>query len=352
MTHSFNPLRRLVLAAGLALPLAGGLVSGLAHAADKAAAAPEKIAIGISNRSLLGLPVVVAKERGFFAEEGLDVGIDYFAGGTPATAALIGGSVQFIDAAFENNIKAVKNGQKLVSVLNLQTDFAGAVIVRKDVADKLAGKPTVADLKGLKIGTLARGGFADVSTRYILADAGLDAEKDVTLVPIRGADRQLTAGEAGEIEAAFVMEPWSVIAVEKSNKWAYVLNITTGEGPKVFQGLGYITLQTTRDYVKTNRPIVEKVVRALVKAQSYIVDPANIDALAAIADREYGGSGVDVVKISLARQAHSFAPALSPENVAKTSELLLKSGAIAAPAPSFDEVVDTSFAPLWSAFRK
>lgn len=342
MIQMFQSLgRRLALAAALAAGLSGGV-----------AQAAEKVAIGISNRSLLGLPVVVAKERGFFAEEGLDAQIDYFAGGTPSTAALIGGSVQFIVAAFENNIKAVKNGQKLVSVLNLQTDFAGALIVRKEAIPKVTGKPTVADLKGLKIGTLARGGFADVSTRYILNDAGLDPEKDVTLVPIRGADRQLTAGEAGEIDAAFVMEPWSVIGVDKSKTWAFVLDITTGEGPSVFQGLGYITLQTTRDYVAKNRPTVEKVVRALVKAQHFIVDPANIDVLAEIADREYGGSGLDVVKLSLARQAHSFSPTLTAGNVAKTSELLVKSNSITAPAPTFEEVVDVSFAPLWKPAGK
>ncbi|MFG1403341.1 ABC transporter substrate-binding protein [Xanthobacter sediminis] len=342
-SHSLS--RRLALAAVLAASLAAGLSAGVAQAA-------EKVAIGISNRSLLGLPVVVAKERGFFADEGLDAQIDYFAGGTPSTAALIGGSVQFITAAFENNIKAVKNGQKLVSVLNLQTDFAGALIVRKDAIPKVAGKPTVADLKGLRIGTLARGGFADVSTRYILNDAGLDPEKDVTLVPIRGADRQLTAGEAGEIDAAFVMEPWSVIAVETSKKWAFVIDITAGEGPQVFQGLGYITLQTTRDFVEKNRPTVERVVRALVRAQHFIVDPANIDAVAQIADREYGGSGLDVVKLSLARQAHSFSPILTPQNVAKTSELLIKSNSIPAPAPTFEEVVDVSFAPLWKPAGK
>lgn len=333
-------------------PLAAALGAAFLMLASAGAQAADRIGIGISNRSLLGLPIVVAKDKGFFAAEGLDVSIDYFAGGTPSTAALIGGSVQFIDAAFENNIKTVKRGQKIVSVLNLQTDFAGAVVLRKDLADKLGRKPAVADLKGLKIGTLARGGFADVSTRFILADAGLDAEKDVELVPVRGADRQLAAGEAGEIEAAFVMEPWNVIGVEKTDKWAYVLNITTGEGPKIFQGLGYITLQTTRDYVASNRPIVEKVVRAVVRAQGFIVDSANIDELARIADREYGGSGVDVVKISLARQAHSFSPALTPENVAKTSELLIKSGAIEAPAPSYAEVVDDSFAPLWTRLGK
>ncbi|MGF7159612.1 NitT/TauT family transport system substrate-binding protein [Rhodoligotrophos appendicifer] len=338
--HGFGRLLALTLMAG---SLALGSIQAMAN---------EAIHIGVSNRSLFGLPVLVAQQKGFFKEEGVEVTIDYFGGGTPATAALIGGSVQFIDAAFENNVKTVKRGQPIVTVMNIQTDFAGAIIVRKDIADKFGGKPTLENLKGLRLGTLARGGFADVSARYVLHKAGLEPDVDVQLVPIKGSDRQLTAGEAGEIEAAFVMEPYGAIGVEGQDKWAYVINITAGEGPDVFQGLGYITLQTTRDYVKEHRPTVEKVVRALVKAQSYINDPKNIDELSSIADKEYGGAGVDIMKVSIERQVHAFQPAMNPKMVDKTVELLVSSKSIEAPAPSYEEVVDTSFAPLWEQFKK
>jgi NitT/TauT family transport system substrate-binding protein len=313
--------------------------------------AQEKVAIGISNKSLLGLPILIAKEKGFFAKAGLDVSIDYFNGDVPATAALIGGSVQFVDAAFENNVKAVKKGQPVVSIMGLQTDFAGAIIVRKDVADKLGGKLSAESLKHLRIGTLARGGFADVATRYIVGNARLDPVKDVELIPIRGADRQLLAGDAGEIDAAFVMEPWNVIAVDGSKKWKYVVDLSRGEGPSVFQGIGYTTMQTTRAYVKSNRPTAEKVVRAVADALDYIRAPKNLDDVAAIANREYGAPGVDIMKISLNRQAASFSPRLTPAAMEKTVYLLLKSESLDAPAPGFNEVVDVSFAPLWTEAR-
>ncbi|MDX5628363.1 MULTISPECIES: ABC transporter substrate-binding protein [unclassified Brenneria] len=324
----------------LATLLLTGLLTGQALA--------ESLHIGVSNRSLLGLPIVIAKEKGFFEQQGLDVAIDYFAGGVPATAALIGGSVQFIDVAFENNIKAVKKGQPIISIVNLQTDFAGALVVRRDALKGLDHPPTVKDLKGLRVGTLARGGFADVSMRYIAKDAGLDPEKDLILTPIRGADRQLTAGEAGEIDAAFVMEPWNVIAVESSGKWDYVLDLTKGQGPDVFQGLGYTTLQTTRDYVKEHRDTADKVVKALVASLHYIVQPENINTVAEIANKEYGNPGVEVIKTSLQRQLHTFSPQLSESALQKTGHLLLESKSIEAPLPAFSEVVDTSFAPLWN----
>lgn len=312
-------------------------------------AVAEEIHIGISNRSLLGLPIIVAQQQGFFEAEGLTVTVDYFGGGVPATAALIGGSVQFVDAAYENNIKAVKQGQPLVSVLNLQRDFAGAIVARKDVLEGREAKTGAEALKGLRIGTLARGGFADVSTRFILRDAGIDPDKDVELAPIKGADRQLAAGEADQIDAAFVMEPWNVIATE-SGKWSYLLDLTSGEGPDLFHGLAYTSLQTTTDYLDANPETSEKTVRALVKALSFIVDEANIDTVAQIADAEYGQPGLEIMKASLARQARTFTPHLTEESAAKTAQLLLDSGVIEAPLPSYSETVDRRFEAIWDEF--
>lgn len=57
--------------------------------------------------------------------------------------------------------------------------------------------------------------------------------------------------------------------------WAYVVNITDGEGPKIFEDLGFIALQTTRDHLKQNRAVDEKMVCAMVKAQNFISDPKN-----------------------------------------------------------------------------
>ena len=311
-----------------------------------------EVQIGISNRSLLGLPVLIAEKKGFFEKEGLKVSIDYFAGGVPATTALIGGSVQFVDAAFDNNVRAVKTGQPVVSIANLQTDFAGAIVVRKDVVRKLGRAPGVKDLKGLRIGTLARGGFADVATRYIDTEAGFNPEKDIELVPIRGADRQLAAGEANQIDAAFVMEPWNVIAVDQQKDWEYVLDLTSGQGPDLFQGLGYTTLQTTRQYLKDHRATAEKVVRATVAALQYIVNPANLDDVAKIADAEYGKPGVDVLKKSIQRQVRTFDPHLPAQALDKTAKLLLQSQSITAPVPGDAELVDRSFKPIWDTFKR
>jgi NitT/TauT family transport system substrate-binding protein len=70
--------------------------------------APEKVSVGIGGVALMVyLPTALAKAKGFFAEEGLDVEIlDIKGGGSQAASALIGGSVDFSANAIDHAIKA------------------------------------------------------------------------------------------------------------------------------------------------------------------------------------------------------------------------------------------------------
>ncbi|MGH9285532.1 MAG: ABC transporter substrate-binding protein, partial [Acidimicrobiales bacterium] len=67
------------------------------------------------------------------------------------------------------------------------------------VAGKNAGISKVADLKGKKIGYVA-GSAQDILLRLTLRDAGLDADKDVTLVRVGFAD-MANALDRGDIDA-------------------------------------------------------------------------------------------------------------------------------------------------------
>lgn len=313
------------------------------------ALAQAKIKIGSSVKAIFSLPLYVAEANGYFKEEGLDVETIFFAGGPAATAAILGGSVEFISSALENSMKLAKRGQPTLNILTMQADFSGALVIRKDVAAKLGHKPTVADMKGLRIGTLQRGGFADSAVRYLLVDGGLDTEKDVQLIPVRGFDKHLAAGKAGEIDASLMVEPWQTIAVHEVGEWQMVTNMTIGEGPKVFHNIGYVTLQVSPQYLAANRPIVEKVVRALVKAQRFIADKKNKDRVVNIAAGVFPEIKPQTLRLSVEAQLDTFRPEFKQEMIDKTMELLLKNGQISGDAPKFTTVSDPSFAPLWAA---
>src|SRR5882724_8688667 len=92
-------LRRIVSVVVIAVLVAG---------AAPAARAAEKVTVGIGGVGLMVyLPTALAKAKGYFAEEGLDVEIlDIKGGGSQAASALIGGSVDFSANAIDHAIKA------------------------------------------------------------------------------------------------------------------------------------------------------------------------------------------------------------------------------------------------------
>ena len=83
--------------------LAAAVLPRAAPAQDK----PEKpkltIAVG-GKAAFYYLPLTIAEQRGYFKEEGLDVDIVDFAGGSAALRAVVGGSADVVSGAYEHTI--------------------------------------------------------------------------------------------------------------------------------------------------------------------------------------------------------------------------------------------------------
>lgn len=152
-------------------------------------------------------PVFVAKELGYFAEEGLDVQLEPFPGGSDPVVLTASGQ---LDAAFTGASPAFWNGA--ASGLPIQLIAPGhaegspvatpLMISKKSCED---GKITsVADLKGKKVSVNARG-----ATEYWL-DAALSTGgltiNDIKLEVLPFPDA-VAALQAGAVDAAMVGEP-------------------------------------------------------------------------------------------------------------------------------------------------
>src|SRR5512132_4728634 len=110
------------------------LIAVLVSGAAPASWAAEKVTVGIGGVALMVyLPTVVAKSKGFFAEEGLDVEIlDIKGGGSQAASALIGGSVDFSANAIDHAIKAKVQKKDLVAVhSHVRLPVMGVVVATK-----------------------------------------------------------------------------------------------------------------------------------------------------------------------------------------------------------------------------
>ena len=86
------------------------------------AQAPEKkdvhIAVG-GKAALYYLPLTIAEQLGYFKDEGLEVKISDFAGGSQSLRAVVGGSADVVSGAYEHTINMQAQKQSMVAFVQM-----------------------------------------------------------------------------------------------------------------------------------------------------------------------------------------------------------------------------------------
>src|SRR5437764_7917794 len=111
------------------------------------------IAVG-GKSALYYLPLVLTERLGYFKDEGLNVRISDFAGGTRSLEAVVGGSADVVAGAYEHTINMQSRKQNFEAFV--LTGAAPQITVA--ISSKLASTyKSPKDLKGLKVGIRAPG---------------------------------------------------------------------------------------------------------------------------------------------------------------------------------------------------
>jgi len=240
----------------------------LASAWAPAARAAEKVTVGIGGVGLMVyLPTALAKAKGYFAEEGLDVEIlDIKGGGSQAASALIGGSVDFSANAIDHAIKAKVQKKDLVAV-HSHVRLAMMALV---VANKYKGEiKSIADLKGRPIGVTSPGSQTHMILGYLLAKNGVKAD-EVKIIGAGGNTMPL-AIEKDAVHAGMMLDPFFT-AFLKQGKGVALVDMFTIKGTQEAMGgeVQGTTLLTRPDVIARRPATVQKMVNALVKANKLI----------------------------------------------------------------------------------
>ncbi|MGZ8466420.1 MAG: ABC transporter substrate-binding protein, partial [Candidatus Binatia bacterium] len=166
-------LRRLFFTRTIIWLVLSGLWLGLAQKAF-AQGALEKIVFSIPSRSIAAIDLYVAKERGFFRDEGLDVDIVQIRGNV-AIAAALSGQVQATNGV-GTVIRALERSEIPLKVLSVSLKRNLFWLVsRKEIT-------SIAQLKNKKLGTTTFGGSQHTAATRLIRKAGLDPDKDITVV--------------------------------------------------------------------------------------------------------------------------------------------------------------------------
>ncbi|MDV4151136.1 MetQ/NlpA family ABC transporter substrate-binding protein [Clostridium sp. AL.422] len=162
------------------------------------------------------VPMVIADEKGYFKEEGLDVDLQVFKAAKDRDAALQAGELDGV-LADEVAISIYQNSGIDMKITGT-TNGSWTLVVGKD-----SGIEKLEDLKGKKMG-ISEHTMIDYLADYIATENGVDT-KDVEKVAIPAMPARLEALKNNQIDAAILPAPFNDTAVADGGKeLAYIDN--------------------------------------------------------------------------------------------------------------------------------
>lgn len=162
-------------------------------------AGPEhtRVRIAVPSSPITYLPIYLARELGYYQEQGLDVTIEDFPGGSKALQAMLGGSADVAASFFENGIELVAEGRQVQSFVTL-LDYPGYVLAISPASTRKIKKPE--DLRGAVIGVTTPGSASHHFVNYILLRHGIPLG-EVSITGIGLGPASVAAMERGQINA-------------------------------------------------------------------------------------------------------------------------------------------------------
>ena len=310
--------RTLITGGSAALALLAAPAVLRAQALEKKQA---KIAVG--GKSLLYyLPLTVAEQRGYFKDEGLDLEIVDFSGGSRALAAVVGGSADVVSGAFEHTVNMQSKGQFMRAFV---LQGRAPQIVLGVNPKTMPGFKTVADLKGKKIGVTAPGSSTNVMVNFILAKAGLKPS-DVSIIGVGAGNGAVAAMRSGQIDALSNLDP-IISLLQRSGDLKIVADTrVVAEADQVFGGpMPAGCLYTPQSFIDKNPATVQAMTNAIVRANKWIQAAGPGDIISAVPESYLLGDRAVYIDAFLAAKGALSPDGMIPEKGSDTAYRALAS---------------------------
>ena len=297
------------------------------------------IAVG-GKTSLYYLPLTLAERLGYFKDEGLQVEIADFAGGSKALQAMLGGSADVTAGGFDHVIVLQARGQKVQGFVMLLGMTAISLGVAKD---KAAAYRSPRDLRGMKIGVTAPGSSTHLFVNRVLASAGL-SQDDVAIIGVGIGPTAVAAMRSGQIDAIANVEP-AITMLERTGAIKVVAEAMTQKGSRAVYGelLPAGCLYTKQEFVRRNPNTAQALTNAMLRALRWLHKASAEDVVKAVPP-EYLMGERDVYLQALQKSRESYSkdglfPAAGVQslyNVLRTFDPAVKEGPELNLADTFD----------------
>ena len=218
----------------------------------------ENVKIGLPSVTITAMPFFVARDHGFFQQEGLSAEIVVM----PASLnvkVLLAGEIDYV-ATIGSAVAAAIRG------INVRTVM---LFVDRPLQD-LVGAPginSIADLKGKVVAISSRGGLQDIIMRRILTQSKID-HSQVATITIAGQTALITALKTGSVGAALLNPPYNFLAYREGlNNLGFAGN---------FVRLPSTGLATLGETLERSPDQVRRMTRALARARAFAKDKAKV----------------------------------------------------------------------------
>jgi ABC-type nitrate/sulfonate/bicarbonate transport system substrate-binding protein len=261
------------------LPVSILALVALFHAAVSTANAQQplsEILVGKTFVNAVPAGFWIGRDRGFFKKYGIEVKIIQFTGNTIGTQALLGGSIPFLMAGPHSSLAARAGGADLVEIATLSPAMPYLMIAGKEIKSPEG-------LKGKIVGVAGVGLTGSYIAALIgLRNLGLDPKRDkITLIATGTETERLAALSRGRIDATVIDQAYKPV-IER-------------EGYSILADLGargvpweHDVLLTTGQVLKGNSDLAERLLKGLLEANAFILNPANKEIVKKILVKELG----------------------------------------------------------------
>jgi NitT/TauT family transport system substrate-binding protein len=224
------------------------------------------IAVG-GKGSLYYLPLTIAEQLGYYRDEGLNVQISDFAGGSQALRAVVGGSADVVSGAYEHTLNMQPKGQFLQCFVQQGRAPQIAIGISREKAKTYK---SAKDFKGLKVGVSAPGSSTHMILNYFIASGGLKPS-DVSIIGVGLGATAITALKSGQIDAVSNTDP-VMTKLEQDGAVMIVADTRTLKGTVQVLGgpMPAGCLYAPVDFIRKNPNTVQALTNAIVRADRWI----------------------------------------------------------------------------------
>jgi NitT/TauT family transport system substrate-binding protein len=289
-------------------------------------------------------PVLAAAELGLFEAEGVDLAVEHVFPVDRAYAALRDGAVDFV-ATSAHAVLSAFPGWRGAKLLCAQAQgMYWFLVVRRDLG---AARGDIDVVKGRRIAAAA---WVDVTLRQLLAEAGIDVERDaVRIAPVPAAPGEsfgvaaARALEAGTIDGFFANGMAAALAV-RSGAGTIVLDVRRGDGPPGCFNYTMASIATTDRLIEAQPDAAASVVRAIGRVHQALRE--DLARATAVGKRLFPPTEAALIAELIARDLPYYDRTVSEAFVAGMNRFARAAGILAEDVP-YERVVATRFGYLW-----